>query len=86
MRKLHVVCPECGTVKRIGVPAEIFDHDDGSLLNILIRSGTICQHSFIAYVDYHFSIRGTASQQDYKKMRDKFGQNEIIADSLLSIL
>lgn len=57
MRKIQVVCPICQKSKRIPVPWEIFDIDEGSLLKIPLRSGEICEHTFLALLDYQFAIR-----------------------------
>jgi hypothetical protein len=57
MKKLHVVCPICSKSRRLSVPKEIFDIDEGALLKLPIRNGVICEHDFLILVDYHFSIR-----------------------------
>ena len=57
MRKLHVVCPICLKSKRIGIPVEIFNIDEGSLLKMPIKPGVICDHAFIMLIDYNFAIR-----------------------------
>ena len=57
MKKIHVVCPTCNKSKRIKVPPEIFQVDEGSLLKLPIRRGQICEHQFALLIDYNFSIR-----------------------------
>lgn len=57
MRKVQVVCPICQKSKRIPVPWEIFNIDEGSLLKIPFRAGMICEHTFLALLDYQFAIR-----------------------------
>jgi len=57
MRKLQIVCPICSKSKRIEIPPEIFNIDEGSLLKVPIKSGLVCPHSFMMLIDYNFSIR-----------------------------
>ena len=57
MRKLNVVCPICSKFKRILVPQEVFEIDEGYLLKLPIHKGQVCDHFFIVILDYHFSVR-----------------------------
>ena len=57
MKKLHVVCPVCGKFRRLPVPKEVFEIDEGSLLKLPIHKGKICDHAFLVVIDYNFSIR-----------------------------
>ena len=57
MKKLHIVCPVCSKTKRIPIPYEIFEREQGALLKLPIRKGMICEHHFLALLDYHFSVR-----------------------------
>ena len=57
MKKIHVVCPICNKFRRLPVPPEIFEIDEGALLKLPVRSGVVCNHQFIVLLDYHFSIR-----------------------------
>ena len=57
MRKLNVVCPICSKFKRIPVPQDIFEIDEGYLLKLPIHKGQVCNHFFVVILDYHFSIR-----------------------------
>ena len=67
MRKIHVVCPVCAKAKRIDLPPEVFDNDQGFLLRVPIYSGQICGHQFIAVLDYQFAIRDyeTPPEKDF---------------------
>jgi hypothetical protein len=62
MRKINIICPVCSKFKRIVIPPEIFEIDQGSLLKLPIKRGIICKHQFIAIIDYHFNVR------DYEKL------------------
>ena len=57
MRKLNVVCPICSKFKRIPVPQDIFEIDEGYLLKLPIHKGHVCDHFFVVILDYHFSVR-----------------------------
>ena len=57
MRKLNVVCPICSKFKRIPVPQNIFEIDEGYLLKLPIHKGQVCDHFFVVVLDYHFSVR-----------------------------
>jgi hypothetical protein len=67
MRKIHVVCPICMKSKRLMVPLEVFDNDQGSLLKLPMESGVVCNHRFVVVLDYHFSIRDyeVLSERDF---------------------
>ena len=57
MKKINVVCPKCGKFKRLEITNDIFDYEEGSLLKFPIRTGMVCDHEFIAILDFHFSVR-----------------------------
>jgi len=57
MKKIRVVCPICNTQKRIPVPKEIFDLDESSLLKLPFNKKKICNHHFVALIDYNFKVR-----------------------------
>ncbi len=57
VRKLHLICPVCGKNRRIPLPNDIFKHDEGYLLKVPIHRGVVCDHAFVAVLDYRFSVR-----------------------------
>jgi hypothetical protein len=57
MKRINVVCPICSKFKRMPVPKEVFDIDEGYLLKLPVESGTICPHEFLVVLDYNFSVR-----------------------------
>lgn len=71
MRKLNVVCPICSKFKRIPVPQDIFEIDEGYLLKIPIRKGEVCDHFFVVILDYNFSVRDYEIPQN----EQEFAQN-----------
>ncbi|MHA1519059.1 MAG: hypothetical protein ACTSRK_02640 [Promethearchaeota archaeon] len=69
MRKIHIVCPKCNRSKRIPVPNEIFNIEEGSLLKLSIPKGLICDHQFVLLIDYNFSIRDyDLGEQEYAEV------------------
>lgn len=78
MKKISIICPICSKFKRIEVPSYIFEIDEGSLLKFPIKAGTMCKHSFIVILDYHFKVRDyeiptsiDEIQQYYNKINHK---------------
>ena len=72
MRKLNICCPICNKFKRIKIPLEIFDIDEGSLLKLPIKEGLICKHKFLVILDYHFNVRDfevTCENEKYPKIK-----------------
>jgi hypothetical protein len=83
MRKLHIVCPICSKFKRIPIPVEIFNIDQGNLLKLPLGKGTICEHQFIAVIDYHFAVRDyeiPKNDADFKKILHNDAMNQNTAE------
>ncbi len=57
LKKILIVCPVCSKSRRIAIPHNIFDVDEGYLLKFPIRKNLICSHEFLVVTDYNFSIR-----------------------------
>ncbi len=57
---LEVVCPTCGGMKNINVPAEVFSHKKfGTTIKIQIPAKAVCsEHQFLIFVDIKGKIRG----------------------------
>ena len=82
VKKLSIVCPICLRHKRIGIPPEIFNIDEGSLLKLPISKNMICEHSFVALIDYHFKIRDyeiIKSNDEYEKYCKKSQKEKDLA-------
>jgi len=56
-KKILLRCPRCGAQKSINIPLKILTQSD-SVVTMGIPNGLICEHSFHAYVDKFFDIRG----------------------------
>ena len=72
MRRINVVCPICSKFKRLPVPREIFEIDEGYLLKLPIEKGTICDHEFLVVLDYNFSIRDYEIPQERNDFLKKY--------------
>ena len=57
MKKINVICPICSKYKRLSVPENVFNLDQGSLLKLPIPEQMVCDHKFLVVLDYHFKIR-----------------------------
>lgn len=76
MRKLHIICPTCNRSKRIPIPEEIFQLDEGSLLKLKISKGKICEHQFMLLIDYNFSIRDyEIAENEFSKLNENHNLN-----------
>ncbi len=78
MRKLTIICPICSRRKKIPIPFEIFNIDEGFLLKLPIQKGIVCNHKFIAIIDYHFKIRDyeiLEKDEDFQEYQSKSKEN-----------
>ena len=55
-KKITCVCPECNTIKEISIPIAVIKEE--KLSHISIPRFLICEHTFQAFVDPNFKIRG----------------------------
>jgi len=56
-KEVRFVCPECQTKNKLDIPKKIINQSK-QLTTVSIPSGLICQHSFQAFIDKNFKIRG----------------------------
>jgi hypothetical protein len=66
--KILVICPICSESKKLEFPKSICESTD-NLTTISIPKGLICNHTFQAFVDKNFKIRGY-QKVDYEFKRD----------------
>ncbi len=66
--KITVICPICKESKRLKFPKSICESTD-NLTTISIPKGLICNHTFQAFVDKNYNIRG------YQKVDYQFESN-----------
>jgi hypothetical protein len=56
-RKIQISCPTCNTLNLLEVPEKIINQSK-HLTTISIPAGINCDHSFQAYIDKNFEVRG----------------------------
>lgn len=69
-----VICPTCKIKKELNIPSKIINQAQ-HLTTISIPSGVICEHSFQAFVDKNFIVRG------YQKVDFEFSHMEFFERS-----
>ncbi|MBD3337802.1 MAG: hypothetical protein GF353_01750 [Candidatus Lokiarchaeota archaeon] len=52
-----IECPKCGKKKKLKIPVKIIDQSK-QLTTVSIPGNLVCEHSFQAYVDKNYMIRG----------------------------
>src|SRR5271157_3159257 len=57
-RSTEITCPVCNINTNIDIPEYIFQQNQIGLIKIQIRSGSVCPHDFIAFVDQTGTVRG----------------------------
>ena len=57
MASIKIQCPSCGKKGDFEILDEKIKNVARGLLAVNIAENTICEHSFIAYVDKNFTIR-----------------------------
>ncbi len=55
---LHFVCPLCSAVRQVELPVEFNLKTQSNLLTVQIPVGTVCNHTFLAFIDRNFAVRG----------------------------
>ena len=68
-RDILAVCPTCKSRKELKIPTKIINQSK-QLTTVSIPSGTVCEHSFQAFVDKNFVVRG------YQKVDFEFAKME----------
>ncbi|TXT64488.1 MAG: hypothetical protein BAJALOKI1v1_560019 [Promethearchaeota archaeon] len=52
-----IKCPICHTEKEIEIPSKLIDKAS-HLTSVLISKSIVCDHTFHAFVDKNFAVRG----------------------------
>ncbi|MHA1150885.1 MAG: hypothetical protein ACTSR8_21910 [Promethearchaeota archaeon] len=73
IRKINIVCPDCRASHKLQVPIKIINQSK-QLTTVSIPSGLVCEHSFQAFVDKNFKVRG------YQKVDFEFTKMEYFED------
>ncbi len=69
-REITVICPKCTGKKKLNIPVKIISQSK-QLTTISIPSALVCEHSFQAFVDKNFKVRG------YQQVDFEFSKLEI---------
>ncbi len=57
LQEIMIRCPQCSTNKHLRIPKKVIDQSK-QLTTISIPSNLCCEHSFQAFVDKNFKVRG----------------------------
>jgi len=69
-KEVPFVCPECKNTNKLDIPVKIINQSK-RLTTISIPAGLICEHSFQAFVDKDFKVRGY-QKVDYELSKVEF--------------
>ncbi len=72
-----MVCPECSNKEILQIPRQIINQSK-QLTTVSIPKGIVCEHSFQAFVDKNFKVRG------YQKVDFELSKMEYFGDSVES--
>jgi hypothetical protein len=71
---VKIICPECNSSEELQIPKKIINQSK-QLTTVSIPSNLICEHSFQAFIDKNFHIRG------YQKVDFDFSALEFYEDN-----
>ncbi|MHA2005780.1 MAG: hypothetical protein ACXABO_02010 [Promethearchaeota archaeon] len=74
LKEIQIVCPRCKANKKLKIPAKVINQSK-QLTTISIPSGLCCDHSFQAFVDKNFIVRG------YQNVDFEFSKMEFFESS-----
>jgi hypothetical protein len=57
-KETMIQCPQCHTQKNIEIPGYVFSQKRSGLIKIQLRTGQVCNHEFVAFVDQKGTVRG----------------------------
>ena len=78
LKEILIVCPRCKVNKNLKIPAKVVNLSK-QLTTISIPSGLCCDHSFQAFVDKNFIVRG------YQNVDFEFSKMELFESSGTSL-
>jgi len=74
VREVQMVCPVCNNTNKISIPIKVVNQSK-QLTTVSVPSGLVCEHTFQAFVDKNFKVRG------YQKVDYELSKMEILAGS-----
>ena len=75
LREVPMVCPECKKAEKLQIPQQIINQSK-QLTTVSIPRGIVCEHSFQAFIDKNFKVRG------YQKVDFELSKMEYFGDSV----
>jgi hypothetical protein len=75
IKEVVMVCPECHNKDTLQIPRQIINQSK-QLTTVSIPTGVICEHSFQAFIDKNFKVRG------YQKVDFELSKMEYFGDSV----
>ncbi|MFX1276838.1 MAG: hypothetical protein ACFFBP_15610 [Promethearchaeota archaeon] len=57
LKEVSIICPKCDTKKKLSVPVKIINQSK-QLTTVSIPAKLCCEHSFQAFIDKNFKVRG----------------------------
>ncbi len=57
IKEVPLICPECKNKNKIKIPDKVINQSK-QLTTISIPSGLVCEHTFQAFIDKNFKVRG----------------------------
>lgn len=77
-KEIKIVCPACNASKTLKMPVKIINQNI-QLTTVGIPSNLICKHSFQAFIDKNFKVRG------YQKVDFEISKMEFYEDNLSAL-
>ena len=74
-KEVPMICPECKKGEKLQIPRQIINQSK-QLTTVSIPAGVVCEHSFQAFIDKNFKVRG------YQKVDFELSKMEYFGDSV----
>jgi len=75
LKEVPMICPECKKGEKLQIPQQIINQSK-QLTTVSIPAGVVCEHSFQAFIDKNFKVRG------YQKVDFELSKMEYFGDSV----
>ena len=69
-KEVRIVCPQCNNRNELTIPSKIINQSK-QLTTVSIPSGLVCEHTFQAFIDKNFKVRGY-QKIDYELSKMEF--------------
>ncbi|TFG25178.1 MAG: hypothetical protein EU529_01975 [Promethearchaeota archaeon] len=80
-KEVRIVCPQCNKRNELTIPSKIINQSK-QLTTVSIPSGLVCEHTFQAFIDKNFKVRGY-QKIDYELSKMEFfeGSGEALEEN-----